>query len=70
MAQCQTCKGERYVPMMIQSPETLTLVVHPTFKAPCYRCGGSGIEPCCDGEDRWQMEHVKGGGHAHESQKK
>lgn len=61
MAQCQECHGQRYkrvvatpeCPYEIKPGELLTAGV---FDVPCHRCGGAGIESCCDGEDRWQQE--------------
>jgi hypothetical protein len=61
MAVCQTCKGERYRvhiatqdnPFEISPGEYL---IAGKFEIPCGSCGGTGIESCCDGEDRWQQE--------------
>ena len=65
MATCQTCRGSRVertlatpdCPVeLVGGPESRTVLVAGFVEVPCSRCGGTGIESCCDGEDRWQQD--------------
>jgi len=57
MAMCQTCQGQRYIEVPINEPATPVLVGGRVMRViPCPQCGGTAIESCCDGEDRWQQE--------------
>lgn len=49
MAECQTCRGSRYI--WREDKFSAGLV-------PCPQCNGHAIESCCDGEDRWQPDKM------------